>query len=177
MTSLTPESASAALAVTPSRRGWRISAYVVLLVAMVVIVGWVTTHPKALDTSTNRVQAVTPVGEPVYLGVFAAPAGFGRTLHLSGVRVFATSTADVTITPHLCRGGSVSVTTTPQTFCRAFGPTEDETFEAGDAIVLQVVGKEPAVVQVDRVRVAYRDGLQWGTQDAGAPAQVSILAR
>src|SRR3954453_11124750 len=111
MTSLTPQSASAALAVTPSRRGWRISAYVVLLVAMVVIVGWVTTHPKALDTSTNRVQAVTPVGEPVYLCVFAAPAGFGRTLHLSGVRVFATSTADVTITPHLCRGGSVSVTT------------------------------------------------------------------
>jgi hypothetical protein len=33
------------------------------------------------------------------------------------------------------------------------------------------------VVEIDRVRIAYRDGLQWATQDAGAPAQVSILAR
>ena len=40
-----------------------------------------------------------------------------------------------------------------------------------------MVGGQPAVVEIDRVRVAYRDGLQWGTQDAGSPAQVTILGR
>ncbi|HET6938928.1 MAG TPA: hypothetical protein VFI19_09995 [Nocardioides sp.] len=178
MASLTSEPAEPRrLNVTPSRRGWRITAYVAFLVAMLAVIGWVSTHPKALDTSTTRVQAETPVGEPVYVGVFAAPAGFGRNLHVSGVRVFATSTADVTVTPHICHGGSVSVTTTPETFCREFGPSEGASFEAGDAIVLEVVGDAPGVVDIDRVRVAYRDGLQWATQDAGAPSQVNILAR
>jgi len=178
MASLTSEPAEPGrLDVTPSRRGWRITAYVVLLVAMLAVIGWVSTHPRALDTSTTRVEAETPVGEPVYVGVFGAPADFGRNLHVSGVRVFATSTADVTISPHVCHGGSVSVTTTPETFCREFGPSEGASFGAGDAIVLEVVGDAPGVVNIDRVRIAYRDGLQWATQDAGAPTQVSILAR
>src|SRR5262245_26452035 len=165
------------LAVTPSRRGWRITAYAVLLVALLALVGWVSTHPKALDTSTARVDAEAPAGAPVYVGVFAAPADFGRSLHVSGVRVFATSTEDVTITPHVCHGGSLRVTTTPETFCREFGPSEGASFEAGDAIVLEVVGDAPGVVEIDRVRIAYRDGLRWATQDAGAPSQVTILAR
>jgi hypothetical protein len=178
MASLTPEPAMPGrLAVTPSRRGWRITAYVAFLVAMLAVIGWVSTHPKSLDTSTARVEAETPVGEPIYVGVFGAPADFGRNLHVSGVRVFATSTADITITPHICHGGSVSVTTTPETFCREFGSSEGASFEAGDAVVLEVVGSAPCVVAIDRVRIAYRDGLQWATQDAGAPSQVSILAR
>jgi hypothetical protein len=178
MTSLTSEPAEPArLAVAPSRRGWRISAYGVFLVATLAVVGWVSTHPKALDTSTALVRAQTPAGEPVYVGVFSPPGDFDRNLHVSGVRVFATSTAKVAITPHVCHGGSLSVTTTPTSFCRELGPTEDASFEAGDAIVLEVVGDAPGVVEIDRVRIAYRDGLQWATQDAGAPSQVSILAR
>ena len=43
--------------------------------------------------------------------------------------------------------------------------------------MLEVVGDVPTVVEIDRVRIAYRDGLQWATQDAGARSQVSILAR
>jgi hypothetical protein len=69
------------------------------------------------------------------------------------------------------------VTTTPETFCRDLGPTEGATLEGGDEIVLEVSGDAPTVVDIDRVRIAYRDGLQWATQDAGAPAMVSILAR
>ena len=178
MPSLTSEPAEPTrLAVASSRRGWRMSAYVVFLVAMVALVGWVTTHPKALDTSTALVRAQTPAGDPVYVGVFTAPEDFDRNLHVSGVRVFAASTAQVTITPHVCHGGSLSVTTTPTSFCRELGPTEDASFEAGDAIVLEVLGDAPGVVEIDRVRIAYRDGLQWASQDAGAPSQVSILAR
>src|SRR3954447_18284125 len=101
MTSVTP-----GLAVAPSRRGWRIAAYVAFLLAMLAVLGWVSTHPKGLATSTTRVQAETPVGQPVYVGVFGAPADFDRTLHVSGVRVFATSTTDAIIVPHICHGGS-----------------------------------------------------------------------
>ena len=173
MAPVTPEK----LAVAPSRRGWRLTAYAVVLFALLAVVGWVSTHPDRLATSDKRVVVSTPVTEPVYLGVFGTPAGFDRTLHVAGVRVFATSTVDVTIVPHVCHGGSVHVTTTPESFCAEFGPTEGATIESGDEIVLEVVGDQPGVVEIDRVRVAYRDGLQWATQAAGAPSQVSILAR
>jgi uncharacterized protein (DUF58 family) len=165
------------LTVTPSRRGLWIATYAVVLVLLVAVIGWVSTHPEPLPTTETRVTASTPVTEPVYLGVFGTGADFDRTLHIAGVRVFASSTVDVTVTPHVCHGGSVRVTTTPETFCEELGPTEDATLGSGDTIVLEVVGEEPGVVAIDRIRIAYRGGMQWATQDAGAPSQVTILAR
>ena len=178
MTSVTPEPpAAGALAVAPSRRGLRFTAYAVVLVVLLAVIGWVSTHPDPLPTSDKQVVASTPVAEPVFVGVFGTAADFDRSLHVSGVRVFATSTADVTIIPHVCHGGSINVTTTPESFCAELGPTEDAALDEGDEIVLEVVGDTPGVVDIDRVRIAYRDGLQWATQDAGAPAQVTILPR
>jgi hypothetical protein len=168
MTSVTPEPAGPGpLAVSPSRRGWRITTYAVALLVLLAVIGWVSTHPKALSTTDTTVRAETPVGTPVYVGVFGTPADFDRTLELAGVHVFASSTAHVTIVPLVCHGGSVNVTTTPETFCAELGPTEGATLESGDAIVLEI----------DRIRVAYRDGMQWATQDAGARALVSVRAR
>ena len=177
MTSVTPPERGASLAVTPSRRGWRLTAYAAVLLVLAAAVWWVSTHPEGLETSDATVTASTPVGQPVFLGVFDTTADFDRTLHVSGVRIFATATGEVTITPHVCHAGSVNVTTTPETFCDELGPTEGATLRSGDEIVLEVVGDVPAVVQIDRVRVAYRDGLQWATQDAGARSQVTVLAR
>jgi hypothetical protein len=178
MASVTPgERGDPSLSLAQAHRRLRIAAYAVVLVLLVAVAGWVSTHPDGLPTSGTRVDASTPVDVPVYLGVFAPGAGFGRSLHVSGVRVFATSTVDVTILPHLCRGGSVNVTTTPDSFCAELVGTQDSAFAAGDEIVLEVRGAEPGVVDIDRVRVAYRDGLQWAVQDAGAPARVTILAR
>jgi hypothetical protein len=161
----------------PSGSVLRITLYVVVLAVLLAVLGWATTHPDPLPTSDERVDASIPVTVPVYLGVFGTGAGFDRNLHVSGVRVFATSTVDVTIVSYLCLGGSVNVTTTPDSFCTELADTEDSVFVAGDEIVLEVRGDEPGVVEIDRVRVAYRDGLQWAVQDAGAPAQVTILAR
>jgi hypothetical protein len=165
------------LTVAPSRRGLWITTYAVVLVLLFAVIGWVTTHPKALATTDTRVNGSTPVTQPIYLGVFRPDADFDRTLHISGVRVFASSTVEVTITPHVCDGGSVRVTTTPETFCDELGPTEGATFDGGDTIVLEVVGDEAGVVTIDRIRIAYRDSLQRATQDAGAPSQVTILSR
>ena len=178
MASVTPgERGDPSLALVQGHRRLRIAAYAVILVLLVAVAGWVSTHPDELPTSGTRVDASTPATVPVYLGVFGPGAGFDRSLHVSGVRVSATSTVDVTIVPHLCRGGSVSVTTTPDSFCSELTDTQDSAFVAGDELVLEVRGEEPGVVDIDRVRVAYRDGLQWAVQDAGAPARVTILAR
>jgi hypothetical protein len=178
MTSATPAPAGAApLAVAPSRRGWRVATYAVLLAVLLGVLGWVSTHPEALPTSDTTVRAETPVGEPVYVGVFGARADFDRTLHVAGVHVFATAGADVTIVPHVCHGGSVNVTVDPESFCREVGPTEGATLTSGDTLVLEVVGSVPTVVRIDRVRVVYREGLQRATQDAGARSEVSILSR
>ena len=79
--------------------------------------------------------------------------------------------------PRLCKGGSVGVTTSPEAFCDQLLGTEGTTMEAGDEIVLEVTGEEAGTVAIDRIKVAYRDGVQWGVQDAGAPSIVSLLPR
>src|SRR5262249_22501204 len=113
---------------------------------------------------------------PLYLGAFAAPSDFGRTLHISGVRVFASTTTKVTITPRLCRGGSFGVTTTPASFCSALTGTAGVSRHPGDTVVLAVESATPGTIFLDRVRIAYRDGWRWATQDAGAPSEVTVLA-
>lgn len=148
-----------------------------MVVVLAAVVAHVTTHPQELPTSDDLVTASTPVGQPVYVGVFQADADFGRTLDVSGIQVFAESTVPVTITPHLCRGGSLGVTSEPELFCAELVDTEGATMTAGDEIVLEVSAEEPGTVSIERVRVAYRDRLQWATQFAGSPAVVTILSR
>jgi len=82
----------------------------------------------------------------------------------------------VTITAHLCRGGSVGVTTDPLVFCSEVVPTEGATMTAGDEIVLEIVSDEPGVVQIDPVKIAYRENFRWATQRAGSRSVVTILA-
>lgn len=153
-------------------------AWAVGLVGVAVFVsvaGYVTTHPDELQTSESGLTASTPAGRSVYVGVFPAGADFGRTLDISGIKVFAVATVPVTITPYLCRGGSFGVTSEPELFCAELVRTEGATMAAGDEVVLEVTGDQPGVVSIERIRVAYRDSLQWATQFAGSPAVVTIL--
>lgn len=148
-----------------------------LLVVAGVLAWWQSSDPDPLPVSETVLNASTPVDQPVYIGVFTAGTDFGRTLHLSGVKVRATSNTDVSLTPLLCRGGSFVQTTDPDVFCSVLTDPEGETFGAGDAIVLQVVSDEPAVAVVDRVRLAFREDLRWATRPAGAESVVRILPR
>jgi hypothetical protein len=154
---------------------WLRLTWLVGLVVFVAVVGHVTTNPEELPTSDRVVTASTPVGRPVYLGVFQANADFGRTLDISGVKVFAVSTVPVTITPHLCRGGALGVTTDAALFCSELVDTEGASMTAGDQVMLEVTADEPGVVDIERIRVAYRDRWQWDTQFAGSPAVVTIV--
>jgi hypothetical protein len=152
--------------------------FLVTGIALLVALGiWYVNSPSALPTSNATVNASTVAGRPVYVGVFAATGGFERTLHLSGVKVRTTANTQVEVVPHLCRNGSLSVTTEPAAFCGELVNPEGQQFGPGDSIVLEVSSDENAIAVIDRVRLGFREGLQWGTREAGSPAIVSILAR
>lgn len=152
-------------------------AWAALFVIGVLLLWWYVTNPAELETDDDPVAASTPTGVPVYVGVVATPADFGRTLHLAGVKVSTVSDTPVTVTPLLCRGGTVKVTTTPEPFCTELVNPEGQPLAAGSAIVLRLEAEGPGTARVDRVRLAYRDGLQWATQEAGSPATVEFLSR
>ncbi len=158
------------------RPRWRLAVWLAVAIAVLGVVVWYANSPAELPTSDREVSASTPVGRAVYVGMFAPEADFGRTLHLSGVKVHTTSNTEVDVVPLLCRRGGVSVTTEPETFCPELVNPEGQTLRVGDSIVLEVRSDEPAVAVIDRVRLGYRDGLQWGTQEAGSTAVVRILA-
>jgi hypothetical protein len=138
---------------------------------------WFANNPRDLPISEETVNATTTVGQPVYIGVFAPAADFDRTLTLSGVKIRTTSNTQVDVVPLLCRGGTVGVTSEPDSFCPTLVNPEGQSLGAGDAIVLEVTGDVAAIAVIDRVRLGFREGLQWGTEPAGLGAIVRVLGR
>jgi len=157
----------------------RLAAVVWMLVGLVGVVAlmWFSRSPTELPVSEETVSVSTPVGQPVYVGVFAPPGDFGRTLHLSGVKVHTTANTEVTVVPLLCRGGTIGVTTQPETFCSELLDPEGQRFGAGDEIVLKITSADPAIAVIERVRLGYREGIQSATQEAGAETIVRVLGR
>lgn len=151
--------------------------WVLVVVALVAVGAWFATHPEPLPTSDDTLTASTPLGVPVYVGVFTPTAGSGRSLEISDVAVHTAGDAEVTVAPMVCRDGALSVTTAPNPFCSALVPASGARLGPADELVLQVTGETPGTADIDRVEVSYRDGLQWATQEAGRPALVTILDR
>ncbi len=149
-------------------------------VSALLIVGvtaWYVNSPAPLPIAPKAIQASTPVDRPIYVGVFAPTAEFARRLRVSGIKVHTTSNTEVTVVPLLCRGGTVGVTSDPRQFCEELVNPEGERFGPGDDIVLEVTSDDAAVAVIDRIRVGFREGLQWGTEEAGAPVVVRVLGR
>jgi hypothetical protein len=158
------------------RPRWRWAVWGALAAAVLAVAVWYAHSPEPLPTSDETLSASTVAGRPVYLGVFAPTADFTRTLSLSGVKVHTTANTDVDVVPLLCRGGGFGVTSEPETFCRELVDPEGQELATGDSIVLEVSADESAIAVVDRVRIGYRDGWQWATQEAGSGAVVRIVA-
>lgn len=161
------------------RRDPRVVAAALAVTGLVVVVlsAWYVNTPAPLPVASTTIQAITPVDQPVYVGVFAPSAAFGRTLTLSGIKLSITSNTEISVVPLLCRGGTLGVTTDPTQFCDELVNPEGEHFGPGDDIVLEVTGQQSAVAVVDRIRVGFREGLRWGTEEAGAPVVVRVLDR
>lgn len=159
-------------------RAWRL---VVAAFGTLLLVGWFlwyATTPEDLPTTAKTVSAPGVAGTPLYVGMFTPPDGFDRTLRISGVKVHATTSADITVTPLLCRRGNVGVTTGPEQFCSDLVNPEGERLVDGDSIVLKFEATQPVIAVVDQVRIAYREDVRWDTQPAGnEQAIVTFSAR
>ncbi|MBF4162870.1 hypothetical protein [Nocardioides acrostichi] len=158
----------------PSGRRLRIVTALVLAVVLLATVGWYIAHPAPLPVRAGHVTAATSPGRPVFVGVFTPSADFDRTLRMGGVHVHTTATAPVTVTPLLCTGGSIGVTTDPSAFCDDVSDPADGTLRAGDSILIEIEADEPTAAFVDPVGISYREGLQVGTQSAGTAVVINI---
>lgn len=149
------------------------------LVGLLLLVGWLVWYamtPEKLPTTDKTITASGVVDTPLYVGMFAASDTFGRTLRISGVKVHATTSVDLSVTPLLCRRGTVGVTTAPEQFCADLVDPEGERLVGGDSIVLKIESAEAAVAVIDQIQIAYREDIRWDTQPAGADKAIITIA-
>ncbi len=149
------------------------------LAGLALLVGWLVWYamtPEKLPTSAKTISADGVVDTPLYVGMFAAADDFDRTLHISGVKVHTTTSAELSVTPLLCRRGTVGVTTRPEQFCADLVDPEGERLVGGDSIVLKIESAEAAVAVIEQVRIAYREDIRWDTQPAGADKAIVTIA-
>jgi len=157
-------------------RGWRIA---LLAMSLALVLGWLAWYaatPERLPTTKKVVNANGVVGTPLYVGMFAAPADLGRTIRIAGVKVHTTSDVELTVTPLLCRRGTIGVTTQPAQFCADLVNPEGERLVGGDSIVVKVESDHAALAVVDRIRIAYREDIRWDTQPAGHQQAIVTIA-
>jgi hypothetical protein len=157
-------------------RAWRIAACALALALALTWLVWYAITPEKLPVSTKVVNANGVVGTPLYVGMFAAPGDFGRTLRISGVKVHTTSDVRLKVTPLLCRRGTVGVTTAPDQFCADLVDPEGQRLVGGDSIVVRVEADDAALAVIDRVRIAYREDIRWDTQPAGNQQAIVTIA-
>ena len=153
----------------PEKRSklWRI---VVILATLAVAIGWLIWFlrtPDDLPTNSDRVIESGVVDQTVYVGMFAVGDDFDRTIRISEISVDVDPNDDVEVTPLICRGGTVSFTTDADSFCPELDEPDSADFSSGDSIVLAVTASAPTEVEIGRIEISFRDGIRWGTKEAG----------
>jgi hypothetical protein len=146
-----------------------------VLVALATSAGYYVTNPPPLTVRDSPVTATVPSGQPVYLGVYVPDKDAGRTLDVRGVQVDVTSTREIAVQPLVCVGGSVDVTTAPDTTCTDIVDPAGADLGPGDDLMLQVTGSGSTVAVVEPVTISFVEGVRRGTHQAGSPARVRVL--
>jgi hypothetical protein len=162
------------LDVGPGRLG--LSLGLVLALVLVGVALWFVLHPSPLPTSDRTVEARTPVGVPLYVGVYAG-SRTGRTIDLSSVHVNAPEDSTAEVSAQVCVDGSISVTTEPAGFCTRVVPAAGASLDPDDTLMLAIQSPTAGTLVLDDLQVSYRDGLQWGTQPVGPRVRVTFLSR
>ncbi len=153
----------------PEKRSklWRIF---IILATLGVAVGWLVWFlrtPEDLPTDSGRVTDSGVVDQTVYIGMLAVGDDFDRTIRISEISVDVSPDDGVEVTPLICRGGSLSFTTDAESFCPELDEPEDAEFSSGDSIVLAVTSSAATKVDIGRIEISFRDGIRWGTKEAG----------
>jgi hypothetical protein len=153
----------------PAKRSklWRILAVAGAVLLVVVWILWYLRTPDDLPLTDRSAEGTGVVDQPVYIGMFAVGEGFDRTIKISDISVDVDADGDVEVTPQLCRDGSLSVTTDASGWCPDLADPEGAEFDAGDSIVLVVTASEATEVTIGRLEISFREGIRWGTKDAG----------
>lgn len=124
---------------------------------------WFVLTPAELPISQRTAEVTGVAGTPVYVGVVTL--GGGRTLHVSEVDVPVEGAIEAV--PVTCRGGSVGVTTDPTGYCTEVEDDAEGRLAAGDSIMLRLDADGPTEATIGRIEVTFREGLQWGSHEAG----------
>ena len=161
------------LQVERSRRG-RLLLWLAAIAVAVGFGAWFVTHPAPLPLPEDPVEVSIPIGEADYVGIYN-PADDDRTLHISQVAIGVDGEAKVAAL--VCKDGTLSETTEPETFCTSLVEAEGATLEPGDGLVLEIVGNEPAEVTIEPAELSYRDGARWGTQPVGPTVEATFVRR
>jgi hypothetical protein len=162
------------LQVQRSRRGL-VLLWIVAIAVVVAFGAWFATHPPALPLAEDPVEVSIPLGEADYVGIYDPAADDDRTLHINQVTIGVDGEARVAAL--VCRDGTLSETTEPETFCTSLVEAEGATLEPGDGLVLEILEDEPGEVTIEPVEISYRDGLQWGTQPVGPSVEATFVSR
>jgi hypothetical protein len=163
------------LGVERSRRG-RVVLWIAGLAVVIAFGAWFVTHPAPLPTPDDPVAVKVPLGEAVYVGVYDPAADDDRTLHISKATIDVNGAA--TVVARVCRGGTLSVTSEPETFCTSLVDAEGATLEPGDGLVVEVLDAgEPGAATIRPMELTFRDGIRWGTQPVGPAVEATFLSR
>ncbi len=145
-------------------------------VVAVALVVWYALNPSPLQVRTEDGEVSVPAGTAVFVGVAALDPG--RDLLLRDVEVDgATTGTEVELL--MCRDGRISTTTSAEAFCGLVLPVSEESLTMGsaDQLILRVASEDARTVAPGPVRVAFREGLQWGEQEIDPRFEITFLDR
>lgn len=150
-------------------------------VAFAAIGVWWFTHPAGF-ARLGSYEVQTPAGQPVFVGILGPSSADSRTLKINSATVVLGEAPDGTEgVVLLCRGGAIGTTSDATAFCSELVDAAGETFHFGqgaaEQLVLRITAPSAGTVQVTRVDLGVREGLQTGTVKVGPTVSVEVLAR
>lgn len=128
------------------------------------LLGWWMTHPQDLPTDDDGASTTTKIGQPVFVGL-TTDDGTNRLPSIRSVELGEVPDG-ATVEALVCRGGNVTITSDATPFCEELLDAEGTRLDLpADQLLLSVTGEQPATLFLDELRVSFREGIQWGSQD------------
>jgi len=157
---------------------WTRWLWVPVMLALAAFAAWWMTHPEELPSSSDTLNVQTKAGQTIYIGVTSDDDVDGsRELHIRDVTLTKQTRGPVDVIAMICHDGSINTTADPGPFCGSIEKAKGSTLDlgGGDQLMISVTAESSQIVTLDEVSLAYREGLQWGTQSIGPRVVVSVF--
>ena len=162
-----------ALEVKPNR--WMLWLWLPIAFAVLAVGLWWLGHPQELPTPDTTVEATAKTGRPLYLGITDASQA-GRELTIDRVDVPDLSSSNARVEALICVNGSIAQTTDPTGFCDDIVTAAGHSLRLGqDQLMLSMTSETAQVLEVDRLRISYAEGLQRAEQWVGPTYAVNFI--